>query len=1454
MINIYNLKTTIIINIRIGSEDTCRLTNLQILLGWLENYYPNIFDILIIEQDITPRIDLSQLPGKFRHQFLYNPMLFNRGWGFNVAVRSFCEKSEIVVFFDSDILPSSNLLDCVIKCKNEYDVVSPYKNIYYTTKEERDGIRNSYEKPFVYKTPEFSNPVTICGGILIVKKSVFERVYGFEQYIGYGGEDRALDVTLLNMISANRIYVAGDTYIHLYHPREEIDRSKTEGIMRHLLDNYGCKWHKEIADNDYIHKLCEHKNAKQLEGVIDIKRLSYGNADLYKKNSDLTINGIEANKLNQRKFLSESSRHVINGNYDISMQCLNEFKSIVENYPRVFADIVNQRLKLLSKEKIKNNIYDFVFIPHKKYHTYEFIEAVKVLKEHGYSAVIVNPSPPHPDEGAFIDNQGNLFIDFNSYIKSGHKTSCIVCANDWERPVVQPLLRIAKYHNIPTVAVVEGVNDFHDVDVRIPGSPAHFRNAYGTAKYIVLNGTYDSKYFTNPNQNISVAGINRLQLLNKYAINRNVRDKSAKKKVVLINLNFSYGVKRNDAESWLHNVIKACKWHGYNYVISKHPQDDTPTYDHPVSKKHLYDDLVECDVLVTRFSGAIFEALVIGVPIVYFNPSIEKIDKFKESMGAYCYAKSFEEMESALKSIDKIFDPLRVSRFLELHVGWRQGEEYLPYMKLVDLLKNIYFNHALSETSLKNFCNSVKEHYSSGQLLVRNPTNDAKELYIDPNYSIGDNVVFCKCLNVDIENLDSRIVVIQGRLYLLKCSGVAEALLIPAITWNEQSKNHESLIIHDIDIDPESINVTGFVYDLSKTKRPLKSGLTFLIRAKNEFRNIYFVLRSLRAVLRNKRFNCEVVFVDNNSDDGTYDEVIRNCRSQEIDNVYLYKYPVDVSRSGDEHISLPANGQMNRSLDTFYNWCLDKANKFNIIKWDADFLAINDNLIDMIERYNLHTTDEMLSIWCSGKTLYKNKELSYVNLDTEYNEFRVFSKAKGYKWIYAPRWEISSQEYLAASKKVLFTKSVFLELKDCEINEFANRTNGTHITTCTRDTRDSKIIELVRTLNVNTESLRALGLQEEKFPKINFNPLLPRNYDTVEFNNYFATDKELRAAQSYWINVYSKPDNPVQFSHNDNIIVQGLWVGKEITDLHRICLQSFVKAGHCFILYTYEEVKNVPPEVVIMSAEDIIPSTLIYSFNGSFAGFSDLFRSKLMEVRGGWYVDLDIFCLKRLDIPCDTVFSLDHYSEKSPHVYAKDGLRIFPTKDHYYCATNPLKLKPRTEITKWMYATVLKKLVSNKLLVDVFNNDQSLVVERQSIIDYLGNLRILDDVNQYITQVGKLSDSVVFNEVLDAFSISIDDVGQKTWNEIGPKLVSEAALRFAQQKDLFDPIWFQGLIPYYEVEKYISPDYDYSEILNSDKSYTVDLFFTMWKNKGLLDKKDNIENTFYSYLKNFVEN
>lgn len=115
--------------------------------------------------------------------------------------------------------------------------------------------------------------------------------------------------------------------------------------------------------------------------------------------------------------------------------------------------------------------------------------------------------------------------------------------------------------------------------------------------------------------------------------------------------------------------------------------------------------------------------------------------------------------------------------------------------------------------------------------------------------------------------------------------------------------------------------------------------------------------------------------------------------------------------------------------------------------------------------------------------------------------------------------------------------------------------------------------------------------------------------------------------------------------------VHGMWIGTQLSNIELLTINS-LKNGYEFHLWAYDKIETpLPKEIIIENANEIIPDDKIFiyknqtQFNtgkGSVAGFSDIFRYKLLYEKGGWWVDMDVTCLKPFDVETDYFFRAHH--------------------------------------------------------------------------------------------------------------------------------------------------------------------------------------------------------------------
>jgi hypothetical protein len=109
----------------------------------------------------------------------------------------------------------------------------------------------------------------------------------------------------------------------------------------------------------------------------------------------------------------------------------------------------------------------------------------------------------------------------------------------------------------------------------------------------------------------------------------------------------------------------------------------------------------------------------------------------------------------------------------------------------------------------------------------------------------------------------------------------------------------------------------------------------------------------------------------------------------------------------------------------------------------------------------------------------------------------------------------------------------------------------------------------------------------------------------------------------------------------ENKVIQGLWIGSELSVMEQLSIASFLKNGHEYHLYLYQDLRNVPAGARVKDGNEILPASMIFQYktHKSFSAFSNFFRYKLLLERGGWWADSDIVCLKQFDFSNEYIFS-----------------------------------------------------------------------------------------------------------------------------------------------------------------------------------------------------------------------
>ena len=273
----------------IYKEDSIdRIINLYFLLNYIYKHYGNLFNIIIVECDIEKKLKLDgDIEKKLKletnnlqitYHFLYNPSLFNRGWIINCALKNYT-KSEIFIPMDTDAIVNYSFLNDVIECRNKYDVVFPCKILYWTNKNEKEIILKNKYYDLTPNTESIVCPTSHTGFFFIIKQKLLLDLGGFEEYCGYGCEDRAMDVTILSLVDKNKIKYSNEVGVHLWHPPS--NKNNVDYNLKHLAENYKCGIYYESCISKSLHAQCTHSSQEKIKELSENRKKYIGNINKF---------------------------------------------------------------------------------------------------------------------------------------------------------------------------------------------------------------------------------------------------------------------------------------------------------------------------------------------------------------------------------------------------------------------------------------------------------------------------------------------------------------------------------------------------------------------------------------------------------------------------------------------------------------------------------------------------------------------------------------------------------------------------------------------------------------------------------------------------------------------------------------------------------------------------------------------------------------------------------------------------------------------------------------------------------------------------------------------------------------------------------------------------------------------------------------------------------------------
>ncbi len=351
----------------------------------------------------------------------------------------------------------------------------------------------------------------------------------------------------------------------------------------------------------------------------------------------------------------------------------------------------------LNVEEESSNIYsaewqrniDIAFIPHKDYHTATVQLLQPYLEEKGLSFVVADCSAIYRDEGvrSVLAKADIPHVSLAQLCFGDFSPKAVVVFNDWDKAITYPAMLAAKKAGIVAMGIVEGVQDYNDADT------GRVRNTYRTCDHVITPCAFDMKYFQGTKQKIYEGGIPRIS---KLATEAKCYPFSFDDPIV-INSNFSYNVLTDKRDDWVKAAVDACNELNIKYTISQHPADKGDFSAYNVTSETMYDAIWHGSIFISRFGSGIIEAIAMNRPVIYFNPHGEKVDKFKNPMGAYYIANSKEELKKKILQTKENIETLRKHwpSFLALHAGYSAHVPDQAIQRVADALEDSLTTHPL---------------------------------------------------------------------------------------------------------------------------------------------------------------------------------------------------------------------------------------------------------------------------------------------------------------------------------------------------------------------------------------------------------------------------------------------------------------------------------------------------------------------------------------------------------------------------------------------------------------------------------------------------------------------------------------------------------------------------------------------------------------------------------------
>ena len=133
----------------------------------------------------------------------------------------------------------------------------------------------------------------------------------------------------------------------------------------------------------------------------------------------------------------------------------------------------------------------------------------------------------------------------------------------------------------------------------------------------------------------------------------------------------------------------------------------------------------------------------------------------------------------------------------------------------------------------------------------------------------------------------------------------------------------------------------------------------------------------------------------------------------------------------------------------------------------------------------------------------------------------------------------------------------------------------------------------------------------------------------------------------------------VAFDSQDQAITAHMfWVKSPMSRLEYLCMKSFIDNGYRLLVWSYDDSLEIPDKAVLCDANRVVgESKLFLNRRGSYAGFSDYFRYKVLSRFGGLYADTDVIAVRPAqDLPKKQFLVTEYTRKKAFNRYINDNV------------------------------------------------------------------------------------------------------------------------------------------------------------------------------------------------------